>query len=318
MAAGNSLFISYGHRDMAPTDWLERLKLYLAPLRRQEVVDIWDDSRIRVGANWRQEIDQALTDASAAILLVGPAFLASEFISSQELPALLEAAKKRGLKIYPVIVGYCAYQASVLEPYQAFNDPEKPLESLSAAEQNKVLNGVSLLVDRDMRQRQTIGASAAPKPEDVRNAIQAIRNCLDDTETAFMAQTRRRDQLVQMICTRLGLQETLEYENLFFRYYGSLNAEERFQFDQIRAITEGPLYEGNRQILEMIEKQPAVLTQVPELLPLRQHLVFWLNKYERVFSRKPEMCVLYTGVEDGVPFPRGIELALDLWLAAHE
>ncbi len=30
-----SLFLSYGHRDMAPINWVERLKLYLAPIRQR-------------------------------------------------------------------------------------------------------------------------------------------------------------------------------------------------------------------------------------------------------------------------------------------
>src|SRR5882762_9274750 len=105
---GNALFISYGHRDMEPINWLDRLKLYLAPLRRQELVDIWDDSGIRAGSEWRKEIETELKRATSAILLVGPGFLASEFIAAHELPLLLKAAKIRGTKIYPLVVGYCA------------------------------------------------------------------------------------------------------------------------------------------------------------------------------------------------------------------
>ena len=139
MATENSLFISYGHIDMTPINWLERLKLYLAPLRRQELIDIWDDSRIKVGSQWHAAIKDAMECTSAAVLLVGPGFLASEFIQDNELPTLLGAAQTRGVKIYPVVVGFCAYKQSVLEPYQSFNDPEKPLEILSMAEQKRLL-----------------------------------------------------------------------------------------------------------------------------------------------------------------------------------
>lgn len=42
-------------------------------------------------------------------------------------------------------------------------------------------------------------------------------------------------------------------------------------------------------------------------MDLRQHLVFWLNKFDRVFVNNKAMCLLYTGVEDGVPFPSYVD-----------
>jgi hypothetical protein len=318
MGTKGVLFISYSHQDMKQTHWLERLQLYLAPLRREEIVDVWDDSRIDVGSEWLSEIRETLERTSAAILLVGPGFLASKFILEEELPLLLEAARTRGVKIYPLVTGFCSYKQSMLEPYQAFNDPEGPLEALSAAEQNRILNDLSLLVDQDVRKSDTEVAAALPTPADTCTAIQWIKRHLSDTRTAFVAQARRRNDLAQMISDRLQVKEMLQYEKFFFRYYPKLNDEERFQFEMIRASTEGPLYEGNSKTLETIERHPAVMDEIPELAALRQHLVFWLNKYERVFSKRPEMCLLYAGVEDGVPFPRDIDKILDDYLKTHQ
>jgi len=318
MTVVSSLFISYSHIDMTPTNWLERLKLYLAPLRREERLDTWDDTRIKVGSQWRVEIRKAMELASAAVLLVGPGFLASEFIHDNELPILLSAAQIRGVKIYPLIVGFCAYKCSVLEPYQAFNDLEKPLEILTVAEQNKTLNEVCLLVDKDIRLSRSENSTSQSTQADIRPAIQMIKRNLDDTWTAFVAQCRRRNKLEATIRDRLHIKEMLEYEDFFFRYFPNLNYEEKFQFDQIRAITDGPLYAGNRQILETIENNPKIMDELPEMMNLRQHLVFWLNKYDRVFVKRPEMCLLYTGVEDGVPFPDDIGEIIENWLATHK
>lgn len=80
------------------------------------------------------------------------------------------------------------------------------------------------------------------------------------------------------IKSRLSTADRLQYENFFFRYYGKLNEEEKFQFDQIRAMTEGPLHDGNQRILNIMESSSQVLEEIPALLLLRQHLVFWLNK----------------------------------------
>ena len=160
----NLLFISYSHRDMTPVDWLDRLKLYLAPLLRQEQVDIWDDTRIEVGHEWRLEIKTAMDRATAAILLVGPGFLASDFIAQQELPGLLDAAATRGIKIYPLVVGFCGYKSSPLGSYQAFNDPDMPLEALPPADQNRILNNLSHAVEMEMLKEAPREPAAAEQP----------------------------------------------------------------------------------------------------------------------------------------------------------
>ena len=313
-ASANSLFISYGHNDMQPVNWIERLKLYLAPLRRNESVEIWDDSRIQAGAEWRKEIREAVERATCAILLIGPAFMASEFIERHELSTLLLTHNTRGCRIYPLVVGYCSYRVSALEKFQAFNDPDKPLEALSTAEQNRILNHVCLTVDADLRRGQPSFRPAAQVRTDTQQAMIDIARHLEVTWTAFVAQCRRRDQLVGLINDRLKIRQSLEYENFFFRYFGQLNHDEKFLFEQIRAMTEGPLYKGNQEILSIIEQNPEVLNQVSAMKELRQHLVFWLNKYERIFLKKPEMCLLYAGVEDGVPFPKGIDGQIAKWL----
>jgi len=316
--SSNTLFISYGHRDMTPINWLDRLKLYLAPLRRQELVDIWDDTRLEVGRDWRSEIKANMERASSAILLVGPGFMASEFIAGQELPVLLAAATTRGARIYPLVVGYCGYKRSILERYQAFNDPEMPLEALTTAEQNKILNQLSLIVDQDIRHSHSSEKTRLDSTTDIYLAMKEIDEHLKNTRIAFEAQCRRRNDLIQMMIKRLNIKEMLEYENFFFRYYGKLNEEERFQFEQMRAMTEGPIYGDNQAILKIIEQHQEVIDEVPELADLKQHLVFWLNKYDKVFSKRPEMCLLYTGVEDGVPFPTGLDYKVKQWLKIHK
>jgi len=318
-----SLFISYGHADQAPVNWLDRLQQYLAQSRQLNAIDPWADTRIQPGARWRDEIAAAMERASAAILLVGPAFLGSEFIASDELPTLLKAAAARGCSVYPVVTGYCAYRTSVLEPYQAVNNPDVPLEALEFKDQNRVLNDLSITVDREIRGRAAAGAGAAAvaPPLDrggpLAQTIREIARALGDTRTAFRAQAARRDELVAAIRQRLTA-EHLQYEKFFQKYYPQLSDAERFVFDQIRAMTDGPLHDGNQRILTMIERQPAVLDEIPSLVALRQHLVFWLNKYDKVFARRPDMCLLYTGVEDRVPFPDTIDRDISGWLKAHD
>ena len=68
--AANALSTGYGHRDMAPVHWLERLTVYLALLPRKDLVDIWDDSRIGPGRQWRPEIARSLEQSTLLCALV--------------------------------------------------------------------------------------------------------------------------------------------------------------------------------------------------------------------------------------------------------
>lgn len=311
------VFVSYSHRDMEPVHWLERLRVYMAPFRRGEGVEIWDDSRIEPGSDWRSEIRGAVSNATAAILLVGPGFLASEFIESDELPTILHLAHHRGAVVFPLVVGYCGYRRSSLGSLQAFNDPDTPLEALPPAQQNKLLNELSMAVDDRMR-KIDIARPRAELRENTGSILVEIQRQLSNSFRAFNAQSQRRDDLVEHITTRLKIRNKLQYEKFFFRHFRDMDEEERFEFNQIRALTEGPLYKSNATVLDLLSKHPLLVDRFPELADLQQHLVFWLNKYEKVFAHTPEMAVLYTGVEDAVPFPAGLDAKLRKWIEADK
>jgi hypothetical protein len=57
------VFISYSHKD---AKWLEKLKQFLRPLEDQELIRVWDDTEIRPGSDWLDEIRKALESARVA------------------------------------------------------------------------------------------------------------------------------------------------------------------------------------------------------------------------------------------------------------
>ena len=132
----NQVFISYSHRDKK---WLEKLLTMLKPLARNKKISVWVDTNIIAGSRWREEVEGALATAKVAVLLVSPHFLASDFIAEHELPPFLDAAKKEGVVILWIYLSSCLYDESEIKDYQAAHDIAKPLDSLTAPEQNAVL-----------------------------------------------------------------------------------------------------------------------------------------------------------------------------------
>ncbi len=130
------IFISYSHAD---AEWLTKLQIHLKPLVRNQTISSWDDTCIRPGQDWRQEINQALDQSTVAILLVSPNFLASDFIADHELPPLLDAAQDKGVTILWIPISASLVNEMEFSRYQAAHNPAQPLDGLSAADQNKAL-----------------------------------------------------------------------------------------------------------------------------------------------------------------------------------
>ena len=90
------------------------------------------------------EIEEAINKAKVAVLLISADFMASNFISSKELPRILANAKNNGTTIFPVILSASWFSEDEnLGQYQAANDPSKPLNLLSKARQEKALLDIS-------------------------------------------------------------------------------------------------------------------------------------------------------------------------------
>jgi hypothetical protein len=131
----SGVFVSYSHADR---EWLNRLRVFLAPYMRGETIRLWDDTHIEPGADWQAEITKKIACARVAVLLVTPYFLASDYVFEVELP-LLQRETQTGLTILWIAVRHSAFQTTPLRDFQAANDPSRPLAALSAAEQDRVL-----------------------------------------------------------------------------------------------------------------------------------------------------------------------------------
>lgn len=129
-------FISYSHTNK---EYLDRLMVHLKPLERNGLIDVWQDTKIKIGDRWKDEIDKALSEANIAILMISADFMASDFIVDNELPPLLSKAEVKGTKIVPVVLSHCRFSREPsLNRFQAVNQPSEPLSLMNVDEREAI------------------------------------------------------------------------------------------------------------------------------------------------------------------------------------
>lgn len=145
----DQIFVSYSRKD---AKWLNRLQIHLKPLERPGTIVRWDDTCIDPGSKWKTRIREAISRAKVAVLLVSADFLASDFITSNELPPLLVAAETEGAVIIPVIISPCRFeQTEVLSQFQSINPPSQPLIKVTKGRQEEIFVRITEAIIKALR-----------------------------------------------------------------------------------------------------------------------------------------------------------------------
>ena len=106
--SGPKVFISYSHKDET---WKDQLVRQLRVLERDGLSTSGTTGRSpRVTAGGPRS-RRPMDEARVAVLLISADFLDSDFILETEVPRLLQHRAKDGLRIIPLIVRPCAWQA---------------------------------------------------------------------------------------------------------------------------------------------------------------------------------------------------------------
>jgi hypothetical protein len=143
------VLVAYDRKD---TKWLERLRVHFKPLEQRGMIELWDDSKIAVGTEWREELQAAIQSSTIAVLVVSADFLASDFLTEYELPELLSHAEAEGITIIPIIVAPCLLEGSGIEAFQAINSPSDPLSKMTYSAREQTLVKLVEAVNRRLMQ----------------------------------------------------------------------------------------------------------------------------------------------------------------------
>ena len=99
-ATGKRLFLSWAHTDRAAKDALVGPLTDNLRILRGVRFTWWEDSHLLIGDQWRRALLARLAACDYGVLLLSPAFFASDFIRAHELPRFVgEGADKGALPV---------------------------------------------------------------------------------------------------------------------------------------------------------------------------------------------------------------------------
>ncbi len=149
------IFISYSHKDRM---WKDRVVTFIECMKRHRNIDYetWDDSEIYLSQDWKKTIQQAISKAKVAVLLVSPDSLISKFINDEEVPLLLKRVEKGELALVPVIIRPCPWEVvDWLSRIQLHPSGGKALSHSQDPDIEEHLKQLALEVERLIEQTST-------------------------------------------------------------------------------------------------------------------------------------------------------------------
>jgi hypothetical protein len=167
------IFVSYSHRDKR---YVDQMLTHLKPLSRGSgAVDLWSDTRLKMGDDWREVIRSSIENCDVAILMVSAQFLASDFIINNELKPLYDRHKATGIHILCVPISYCAIDSDdMLSTFQSLPAPDKPIKSLSSPNRDLAFEAIRKRLAELANLKLSGGISTSIEPIKDNNPIKAF------------------------------------------------------------------------------------------------------------------------------------------------
>ncbi len=155
-----NVFFSYAHEDEGLRD---RLENHLEILKRSDKISTWHDRKITAGSEWAGAIDKHLEAADIILLLVSPAFIASDYCWDVELCRATERHSAGTALVIPIILRPIDWHGAPFGKLQALPKDGKPVTTWSNRDQafQNVAEGLRKAIDEELARRE---ANDAPTP----------------------------------------------------------------------------------------------------------------------------------------------------------
>ena len=110
-----NIFLSYSHKD---EELKEQLDTHLAALKRNNLIQTWNDRAILTGEEWDIAIKTQLAQADIILLLVSANFIASEYIWKVEITQAMKRHDNKEVVVVPVFIKPCDWKGMPFEKLQ--------------------------------------------------------------------------------------------------------------------------------------------------------------------------------------------------------
>ncbi|MBK7869267.1 MAG: hypothetical protein IPJ74_00605 [Saprospiraceae bacterium] len=167
---------------------------------------------------------------------------------------------------------------------------------------NRIRLGILELLN-ELSAQETAGGGNQEEIEILEDLLEGLEI---NTQT-FLAQTRLRKKLTTSLFERHPELNKQELVSMLSSSYDQMSKQEQRLHHAIRGYTKNVTRLYNEQALKILTAHPEIKDKVKRLKKLEQHLVIWKSKYESIFEQDDTVCLVYIGVEERVPFPKGIE-----------
>ncbi|MFN0175619.1 MAG: COR domain-containing protein [Saprospiraceae bacterium] len=119
------IFISYAHKNESFKDEFREM---VKPLEKNGTWKVWDDRWLLPNDQWNREILKHLEEAHVAVLLLTPAFFASDYIYDEEMRRAVERHRRGELLLIGVLVSDCMFEETPLRDIQIVPKDALPVE----------------------------------------------------------------------------------------------------------------------------------------------------------------------------------------------
>ncbi|MBK7633071.1 MAG: toll/interleukin-1 receptor domain-containing protein [Saprospiraceae bacterium] len=139
------IFMSYAHEDEAIKSELDK---HLAPLKRMNIIDVWQDQKILAGDVWDDNIAQEIMSSDIILFLVSADFNNSEYIWNIEIQKAMERHAKNEARVIPIILSDCLWMDLPYAILQALPKHGKPISNFKDVDTAclEVVNGIYQVV----------------------------------------------------------------------------------------------------------------------------------------------------------------------------
>ena len=120
------VFISYAHADENYKDVFQK---HLSGLKRNGIINEWNDRYIIPGKKWDAEIKRNLDESRIVLFLISSDFMSSDYIHDIEIAKTLERYEKGEVVIVPIIIRACDFSSLSLSEFQALPKDAKAISS---------------------------------------------------------------------------------------------------------------------------------------------------------------------------------------------